>query len=72
MEFLKELYRKDPRRWIPTVGIIVFFVILLVFSILDGFLVLWPGWGVWVLMTGGYTWNLIWEYKQRNRRWPRL
>ena len=65
MSFLKDLYRADPRRWIPTVAIIIFLIILTTYSIRDSFVALWPGWAVNGLTTIAYEGNLIYEYKKR-------
>jgi hypothetical protein len=73
MRYLKELYRKDPRRWIPTVAIVAFLVILTLYTIRDGFMTVWPGWAVIGLTTIAYVWNLIYEIRKKRKRdktWP--
>jgi len=67
MSFIGKLYKTDPKRWIPTVAIIVFLIILSYYSIRDSFLSVWPGWAVIGLTTIAYVGNLIYEYKNRKK-----
>jgi hypothetical protein len=46
MKRLKLVYKKDPRRWIPTIMLGIFLVILTFYSIIDSFMSVWPGWAV--------------------------
>ena len=53
MKYLKLVYKKDPRRWIPTIFFGIFLLIGLYFGIFRGeWVEIWPLWAILLLAVG--------------------